>query len=406
MATRDDNSAAATAPLERAALLQEAEIATGLANWGSNPHFTIGLDALINATEAMNPPPELRANVHGRIMQILTMKLRMVDDELRHPEILESAVVRPLIVIGLPRTGTTILYDLLSLDPACRAPAEWETFMPWPAPEIASYDSDPRIDVINGMYAQMLEKSPELTDIQRLDATRPGECNHIMTHHFASTNFPAELAVPAYGDWFLHNRVPGQYASHKRVLQQLQWKGPRGNWLLKSPVHLFDLEGLLATYPDAQLVWTHRDPVLTISSISSMVHALIKAQGVDVTREQVGRDQWETWRLGLAAGTGSRLDNPAVEKAIIDMAHSEVVKDPVAAVRKIYRHFEREFSPTHAARIDEFIRSNPAASRIGKHRHSPEEYGLDPAVIRAELAPYYRRFGNFCAGLDTSGGSV
>jgi hypothetical protein len=397
MDNREGITPAANAPLERSALLREAEVATGLGNWGTNPHFNIGLNVLIEATEAMNPAPQLRANVHGRILQILTMKLRMIDDELRHPEILQGTVDRPLIVIGLPRTGTTILYDLLSLDPESRAPAEWETFMPWPAPECENYDSDPRIDIINGMYAQMLEKSPELTDIQRLDACRPGECNHIMTHHFASTNFPAELAVPGYNDWFLHTTVPGQYASHKRVLQQLQWKGPRGNWLLKSPVHLFDLEGLLATYPDAQLVWTHRDPELTISSISSMVHALIKAQGVEVTREQVGHDQWETWRQGLAAGTGTRQSNPMVEKAILDIAHSEVVRDPVAAVKKIYRHFGRQFSPVHAARIDEFILNNPAASRIGKHKHSPEQYGLDRAVIRSELAQYYQRFGDYCA---------
>ncbi len=281
-----------------------------------------------------------------------------------------------------------------------RAPAEWETFMPWPAPEVSSYDSDPRIDIINGMYAQMLEKSPELADIQRLDATRPGECNHIMTHHFASTNFAAELAVPAYGDWFHYNKVPGQYASHKRVLQQLQWKGPRGNWLLKSPVHLFDLEGLLETYPDAQLVWTHRDPVLTISSISSMVHALIKAQGVAITKAQVGQAQWETWRLGMAAGTRTRAASSVVEKSILDMAHRDVVENPVAAVRTIYERFEREFSPAHAARIDDFVRSNPAATRIGKHRHSPEEYGLDRVTIRAELTDYYQRFGDYCASAE------
>jgi Sulfotransferase family len=391
-------------PLEQDALLQQAETATGLNNWGTNPHFRIGLGELIRATEAMNPPPQLRANVHNRIMQILTMKLHIVDDEVRHPDILQGRVDKPLIVIGLPRTGTTIVYDLLSLDPSCRAPAEWETFMPWPAPEIATYDSDPRIDAINGMYAQMLEKSPELADIQRLDATRPGECNHIMTHHFASTNFAAELAVPAYGDWFHHNKVPGQYASHKRILQQLQWKGPRGNWLLKSPVHLFDLEGLLATYPDAQLVWTHRDPVLTISSISSMVHALIKAQGVAITKEQVGHAQWDTWKLGLAAGTRTRANTPKVENAIVDMAHKDVVLDPVAAVRGIYEHFDREFSPEHAARIDDFIHHNPAASRIGKHRHSPEEYGLDPDEIRADLAGYYQRFGDYCARVGAGSG--
>lgn len=392
--------------LDQDSLLRQAEMITGLANWGPNPHFRVGLGKLIDATESMAPSPEFRANVYNRILQILSMKLHMVDDELRHPEILQGKVEKPLVVIGLPRTGTTILYDLLSLDPKSRAPREWETFMPWPAPEIATFDTDPRIDMINAMYAKMLEKSPELADIQRLDATRPGECNHIMTHHFASTNFAAELAVPAYGEWFNHTRVPGQYVSHKRILQQLQWKGPRGNWLLKSPVHLFDLEGLLETYPDAQLVWTHRDPVLTLSSISSMVHALIKSQGVDVPKEVVGMAQWTTWTVGLATGTSSRENSPVVENAILDLAHRDIVTDPVGAIRKVYDQFGREFTTEHAERIDEFIHNNPAASRIGKHKHSPEEYGLSADEIHNKLADYYRRFGKYCARADVTGENI
>lgn len=396
MKTPNDMPTAVDQPLQEQALLKAAEQATGLSNWGTNPHFRIGLNELIKATEVMDPSPEFRANVHNRIMQLLTMKLQMINDEIQHPEIVKANIEKPLIVVGLPRTGTTILYDLLSLDPASRAPCEWETFMPWPAPDIDNFDNDPRIDILNSTYKVMLEKSPELADIQRLDATRPGECNHIMTHHFASPNFPAELAVPAYQDWYINTKVPGQYDSHKRVLQQLQWKGPKGNWLLKSPVHLFDLEGLLATYPDAQLIWTHRDPARTISSISSMVHALIKAQDIDVSKPFVGENQWATWKVGLAEGTRSRKEHAHIENAILDMAHADVVKDPVAAVRKIYDHFDREFTAEHAERINDFIANNPAASRIGKHKHSPEEYGLDADIIRAELAEYYQEYGKYC----------
>jgi hypothetical protein len=396
MSTPHEMPTAVDQPLIEEQLLKAAEQATGLSNWGDNPHFRVGLQALINATEVLAPTPQFRANVHNRILQLLGMKLQLVNDETLHPEILQTPVEKPLIVVGLPRTGTTILYDLLALDPASRSPREWETFMPWPAPQQASFDSDPRIGIINGLYAQMLEKSPELADIQRLDATQPGECNHIMTHHFASTNFPAELSVPGYQDWFINNKVPGQYASHKRILQQLQWQGPTGNWLLKSPVHLFDLEGLLATYPNAQLVWTHRDPVLTLSSISSMVHALIKAQGVDVSKAEVGASQWATWQAGLAAGTQSRNQHSHIENAILDMAHSNVVRDPVAAVRTIYQHFGRVFSAEHASLIKEFIAHNPAASRIGKHKHTPQQYGLDADTIRQQLATYYQRFGEYC----------
>jgi hypothetical protein len=397
MAAPDNMPSAIDQPLTQQGLLKAAETATGLSNWNNHSNFLIGLNALIDATEAMDPTPEFRANVHNRIVQLLITKLQMINDEIQHPEILEQEIKNPLIVVGLPRTGTTILYDLLSLDPASRSPREWETFAPWPAPEQATFNSDPRIDMINAIYKKMLDASPELADIQRLDSTRPGECNHIMTHHFASTNFSAELAVPAYQDWFINTTVPGQYASHKRVLQQLQWKGPKGNWLLKSPVHLFDLENLLKTYPDAQLVWTHRDPTLTISSISSMVHALIKANGANIPKDIIGAGQWELWRAGLSKGTQSRRDNPDIENAVLDIAHRDVVNDPVAAVRKVYEHFGRDFSEQHATLISDFIANHPAASRIGKHKHSPEEYGLNAEKIRENLGDYYSQYGQYCA---------
>ena len=383
-------------PLTLEGLLATAEQAAGLRDWGTDLTFKIGLEKLVAAVEAMQPAPEVRANIHNRCVQTLAMKLHMIEDARRHPEITRASVEKPLIIVGLPRTGTTILYDLLSLDPSLRWPREWETFIPWPAPEAATMDSDPRIDVINGLYKVMLEKSPELNDIQRMDATRPGECNHIFTHHFSSTNFPAEFAVPAYQDWYNENRVPGHYACHKRILQQLQWKGPKGTWLLKSPEHLPDLEGLLETYPDAQLVWTHRDPALTLSSISSMVHALCKAQDVDVPKAAIGAGMWKTWKAGVGRGTASRNSSPRVENAILDLAHRDVVLDPVGAVKKIYDHFGRTFTAEHAAAIDKFINDNPAAKRIGKHKHSPEEYGLDVKAIREGLADYYARFGQYC----------
>jgi hypothetical protein len=383
-------------PLTLDTLLRAAEKSTGLDNWGEDQTFQIGLEQLVKAVEAMDPSPEFRANVHNSLVQTLGLRLHMVDDAVKNPEITRARIEKPLIIVGLPRTGTTILYDLLSLDPALRWPREWETFIPWPAPEAATMDTDPRIEVINSQYRAMLEKAPELETIQRFDATRPGECNHIFTHHFSSTNFSAEWSVPTYQEWYNRNRIPGHYATHKRVLQQLQWKGPRGDWLLKSPEHLFDLEGLLDTYPDAQLVWTHRDPALTLSSISSMIHALIKAQGLSVPKENVGAMMWNTWQVGMGRGTRSRNDDPRIENAILDLAHRDVVRDPVAAVRKIYDHFGREFSEEHARLIDDFIHNNPAASRIGKHKHSPEEYGLDVGEIREKLAGYYDRFGDFC----------
>src|SRR3546814_3146963 len=127
-----------------------------------------------------------------------------------------SSDLDPLVVFGLPRTGTMIVYDLLCLDPAARAPREWEWYIPWPAPEIETFATDPRIAQVQSIYENWLKHAPQLADIQRMDCTQPGECNHGMMLHFGSTNFPAEFGVPAFAEWLQENPPEGQYRTHKR----------------------------------------------------------------------------------------------------------------------------------------------------------------------------------------------
>ena len=383
----------ASAPLTVSDLEDEAREATGLADFGPDTGWREGFERLVAAVEAMGPNDQLRGIARRNIVGQLSTRLRLVEDDRKHPEIARQDIGDPLVVIGLPRTGTTITYDLLCLDPEARAPAEWEMYIPWPPPEEATYDSDPRIAQVNAMYENWIKHAPQLLDIQRFDATQPGECNHGMQYHFASTNFPAELGVPDFADWLRQSDAPGQYVSHKRLLQNFQWKGPKGRWTLKSPQHLFDLPGLLEAYPGAMLVWTHRDPALTFSSLSSFIAGFLAAFGGGEDKAAIGRDVVETWVAGLNRALAARED-PAIEKRIIDLAHKDVVTDPKGAVRRIYDKFDLNFSDEHAGRIDSFLRDNPSAKRMGKHKHSPEEYGIDVDEVRTRLSGYYDRFGD------------
>lgn len=343
------------------------------------------------AVEAMKPNDQLRHLASRNIIGQLSTRLRFVEDDLGYPEIARQDLGDPLIVIGLPRTGTTVTYDLLCLDPEARAPREWEWYIPWPPTEEATFDSDPRIAVVTEMYDHWLQHAPQLLDIQRFDCTQPGECNHGMQFHFASTNFPAELGVPDYADWLRASEAPGQYVSHKRLLQNFQWKGPKGRWTLKSPQHLFDLPGLLEAYPGAMLVWTHRDPALTFSSLSSFIAGFLAASGGDKDKVAIRRDVMETWIAAMNRGLAARAD-PSVDRRIIDLAHRDVVADPKAAIQRIYDDFGLTFSAEHARRIHSFLADNPAAKRMGKHKHSPEQYGIDLSEVRERMAEYYQRF--------------
>src|ERR1700685_1172585 len=232
--------------LEVRQLTAAAEAATGLSDWGKDQTFRVGLGKLVESMNNMDAPDLLLQQAGMGLTGILMTLLHFVDDEKHHPEILDQKIERPVVIVGLPRTGTTVTYDLLALDPAARAPRNWEYAMPWPAPEIATWNTDPGIAQLDAIFAQLLKGAPKLGDIQDIEARACSECNLAFTHHFASTQFPAEWGVISYGKWLRENpSVPGRYAAHKRLLQELQWKGPRGRWTLKSPEHLGTIEALL-----------------------------------------------------------------------------------------------------------------------------------------------------------------
>lgn len=381
-----------TKPLTVAGLEAAASETTGLSDFGPDTGWREGLERLVAAVEAMGPNDQLRNLAAQNITDQLSTRLRFTEDDKNHPEIAQQEIGNPLIVIGLPRTGTTICYDLLCLDPEARAPREWEWYIPWPPPETASFASDPRIAQVTAMYDNWLQHAPQLLDIQRFDCTQPGECNHGMQYHFASTNFAAELGVPDYAEWLRGSDTPGQYVSLKRLLQNFQWKGPKGRWTLKSPQHLFDLPGLLQAYPGAMLVWTHRDPALTFSSLSSFIAGFLAAFGGDKDKAAIGREVVETWTAAMNRALAARAD-PAIEDRIIDLAHKDVVADPKGAIQRIYDKFGLDFSAEHKARIDGFLTDNPAAKRMGKHKHSPEQFGIDVSKVRERMSEYYDRFG-------------
>ena len=381
--------------LEVAALLRAAEDETGLHEWGSDQSFKAGLGALVSAVNAMPAPPSFVEQAHGRLVSSLTMLLHFVEDARLHPEITAQPIKAPMVVVGLPRTGTTVLYDLLALNPDFRTPRDWEYFLPWPAPEAATWDKDPRIAIINALNQQFLALAPELANIHEFEATHSSECNLAFTHHFASTQFIAEWGVPDYRAWLLHGKVAGRYAAHKRILQQLQWKGPPGRWLLKSPEHLFDLEGLTAAYPGAQLVWTHRDPVQAMSSLSSFMLQFRNIFGISNDPLEVGRAVFETWTTAMERGVHSRAANSVIDAAVIDIAHREVIADKPGVVRKIYDYFGMPFTSKLAerVRIDAADADTQRFGRLGKHKHNPETFGIDRAAVRERMPLYYARFG-------------
>ena len=260
------------------ALREEAVTRTGFDDFGS-ADFVEGLACLIESLEH-----EARLHTIGRvtakaqIVDALSVRLELVAHRKAHPEVDSERIERPLFVVGLPRTGTTLLHELLALDPTSRSPAMWELSRPCPPPEPDTYTCDPRIAPLEQHLARLRRLVPTLDAIHRMRATLPHECLAAMAPSFWSYQYPFNFHVPGYLQWCEQADAAPAYRFHHSFLQHLQSRFRRERWVLKSPAHLGQLDALLAMYPDARIIQTHRDPVEVIPSVSSLHHVM---QGFD-----------------------------------------------------------------------------------------------------------------------------
>ena len=383
-------------PLEAGVLITAAEETAGLSDWGDDPTFRVGLDRLLASVEAMKAGPRLRPFLAPHVIDLLVTRLRLADDGRRHPEVLRGRIVRPLIVTGMPRTGTTWLYELLALDPAVRAPLEWEVRRPWPAPEAATYETDPRIAEAEAFNRAIVEGAPELATMHNFHARLPQECNAFTTYHFASSNFWAVYGVPDYISWLSQARPEGVFNTHKRVLQQLQWKGPQGRWTLKSPPHILMLEELLEAYPDACLIQTHREPAKVVASLADMVRSRRRERFADepelMEPKALARSVLEYFGTGLERATESRR-NPDIDRRFIDVAYRDLIRDPLPALRRIYEHFDLPFTPEFEARVTAHLAA-PRETGHGQHHYDPVEFGVPDLDLPNQFQSYRSRFGD------------
>jgi len=386
-------------PLEAGVLITAAEETAGLSDWGDDPTFRVGLDRLLASVEAMKAGPRLRPFVAPHVIDLLVTRLRLADDGRRHPEVLRGRIVRPLIVTGMPRTGTTWLYELLALDPAVRAPLEWEVRRPWPAPEAATYETDPRIAEAEAFNRAIVEGAPELATMHNFHARLPQECNAFTTYHFASSNFWAVYGVPDYISWLSQARPEGVFNTHKRVLQQLQWKGPQGRWTLKSPPHILMLEELLEAYPDACLIQTHRDPAKVVASLANMIRSRRREKFSNepemMDPKAIARSVFDHFGAGLERAAQSRR-NPKIDSLFIDVDYRDTLRDPIGVVRRIYDRFGFEFTPAFEERLKSHIAA-PRETGDGRHHYDPEEFGVSDLDLEHQFPIYRARFGHMIA---------
>jgi len=371
-------------------LLEEARQQAGLEDFG-DPSFREGLGLLVYSYEREARLSALgRGAVRGRLVQFLVNRLKLHDWISRHPEILEGAVERPIFILGLPRTGTTLLHDLLALDPLSRAPLHWEAEEPCPPPQLFHSATDPRIQTAHAKLQALDAMAPEMKKIHPVAAGAPTECMTLLNHEFKSLEFECQAWVPSYGAWFTHCDKASAYRLHRKLLQLLQWRSPTETWVLKAPTHLFGLDALLAEYPDAQIVFTHRDPLKVVASQASLIAVASRLLSDEVDPQRIASWWSEKTATGVEKATAVR--DARRPEAFFDLQYHELIRDPVAAVRRAYAHFGREVTRAHERRMRAWLRDNPQ-DKHGRHRYSLAEFGLDAERENRRFAAYRERFG-------------
>ena len=377
--------------LQPEALLETARRSTELDDFG-DPWFREGLGVLSLALE-----DEAELSTLGRILTradlVLSLenRLRLQDWRTRYPEIAEERVERPIVIIGMARTGTTILHNLLARDRRNRVPLTWEVDRAFPPPEAAMRDDDPRIAEVDARLNRVDELIPDFKKMHPMGALHPQECVRILSNEMASMIFELSYNVPSYREWLHHKAdLRPAYQGHRRMLQHLQWRHP-GRWVLKSPCHLWHLDAVLCEYPDALLVQTHRDPLSILSSLVSLATTLRAMYGTRVSPKALAREWAELNAEALDASVDARESGVVPPERVIDIQFRELVGDPVGTVQRIYDFAGIRMIPEAAAAIQGHWDANPA-DKHGKHEHRFSETGLDLEEQRARIRRYQEYF--------------
>ena len=374
-------------PLQAEALLALARRRSGLGEFGD----TAFIDPLRRLLAACADEASLslvgRMATRWDVVRFLSNLLRLQDAERRNPAILAQPIERPIFITGLPRSGTTFLHRLLLEDPDNRAPRVWQTIYPYPL----GRGRDRRPARVARQLRAFERLAPEFRGLHPLDATSPQECSEITAHVFRSLRFDTTYHIPGYRHWLDRaDHVPA-YLFHRRFLQHLQNQAPGGRWVVKCPDHLFALDAIRAVYPDARLVFVHRDPVRVLLSVAKLTEVLRRPFTRRLDPHEIGQQESARWLEGtrrmMAVG-----DDAGLPEAVHHVHHTALVADPVATVVALYRHFRLEMPSGTDAAIEQYARLRPNGG-YGPRNYRFEDHGLDAGAERQKFSDYVRRFG-------------
>jgi hypothetical protein len=329
--------------------------------------------------------------LRGQLVNTLVNRLRSQERLRLLPEGSLPQIERPIIITGLVRTGSTALHYLMGQDPNLQSLEYWLAAHPQPRPPRHEWESNPEFAASVAELAFLYEHAPNLMAVHEMRADWPEECRHLMEQSFVDDRFEVAATVPTYAEWYHRTEHRDAYELHRRLVQLIGSTDPDRRWLLKYPVHLRQLRCLLAVYPDACIVQTHRDPASVIASYTSFISRIRALHENRVDSAALARELTESWADAAERGLDARLahgDGPQ----FIDVHFEDFLADPLGTVRRISTHFDHELTADAEACLQAWQQEHPQG-RHGRHDYDAGSMGITEAEIRDRFSGYLEHFG-------------
>jgi hypothetical protein len=353
---------------------------TGLTDFGDDSHEE-GLGVLLEDYASASGLTGLgNYRMRGMVKGLLVAKLMARQGFLANPTSRDVAIERPVLIMGLPRSGTTLLQRLLTADPGHQGLEQWLADLPQPRPPRETWQDDPIFGAMQGGYAAFHETNPELAGLHYSDAASHEECWRLLQHTGRSVAFETQAYTPGYSAWLSGQDWTPAYERHRALLQLIGLTDADKRWILKNPSHLVALGAIKAVYPDAVIVVTHRDPVTCTASMCSLAAASTRGCSDVFVGDTIGRTQLDLLVREQAAFSASPHSHD-----VIDVAYDDLVGDPVSTVRGVYAAAGLDWSDAAAEAVSAELERSRSGVRAPKHRYDLADYGLTEAQVRDVL---------------------
>ena len=362
-----------------------ARAATGLDDFGSS-YYREGLERTVDALNSEAGLNDMGGVIqHATISNALIQRLKIEDAYKQHPEMEDEIIDGPVFVIGLPRTGTTALSQLVAADPQFRSLRMWESQQPTPPPEAETQHTDPRIAQAEAGIEMLYDMFPLMKSLHNSEATAATECQDLMGMSFRTFHFDGVVRVPSYLSWVMDCDMRETYTYHRRVLKLLQWHCKPSLWHLKTPVHIFALDALVNAYPNAKFMWSHRDPAKVMASVCSLIKYVRSWSSDRDDAEELGAEQLASWAEGVRRAMDFR--KRVGDDRFADVSFADLQVNPVGALEGAYKQLGLGFTDATLRSVEQWADGHKPGAR-GAHDPDLSDYGLTPDRVRASFAEY------------------